>query len=101
MAEFQQGQGATSLITVSSAGFTRLVTVSDCQKVTIGEDPSISGWPTTDYLIARPLITSQPRRVTGGNVYPFTPPYGMFKPGQTIGFVKATTGTTTFFQDEQ
>jgi hypothetical protein len=101
MSQFQLGLGATNLITVSSGAFTRIVALSNCQGVTIGEDPSVSGFPTTDLLIARPLISSNPRRISGGNSYRFTSPVGIFKIGQTIGFIKTINGTTTCFQDEQ
>lgn len=101
MAQFQQGLGATNLITVSSGAFTQIVALSNCQGVTVGEDPSVSGFPTTDFLVARPLGTSNPRRISGGGSYRFTSPLGLFKKGQTVGFIKAVSGTTTFFTDEE
>jgi hypothetical protein len=101
MPQFVQGLGFTSQITVASGAFSQIAAQSNCQDVTVGEDPSVAGFPTTDFLIARPLSTATPRRLTGGSSYRFTSPIGLFKKGQIIGYVQAVRGSTTFFQDEE
>lgn len=95
----------TKLITVSSASPTAITTATACQKVTVGEDPSVSGYPTTDFLVMKPTSSDQARRVLSGNQYDFPGPRGPYgndgwEQGRTVGYVKAVVGTTTFYQDE-
>jgi hypothetical protein len=101
---------ATSQITVNAAGFTA-VTVQNtlgCKNVRIMENPGISGWPTSDFLIAKPLSTSTPVRIPAGSAYTFSaasqnaanPASSWLAPGSIVGYVKLVSGSSTFDQDE-
>ena len=101
---------ATSQITVNAVGFTA-VTVQNtlgCKNVRILEDPGVAGWPTSDFLIAKPLATSTPVRIPAGDAYTFSAASqnpanasaSWFAPGLVVGYVKTISGSTTFDQDE-
>lgn len=95
---------------MNAAGYTA-VTVQGtlgCKNVRIMENSGVSGWPTTDFLIAKPLSSSTAVRIPGGSAYTFTaasqnpanPEASWFPPGWIVGYVKAVAGSTTFDQDE-
>lgn len=91
---------ATSQITVNAAGFTAITTQSFCKNVRIMENPGVTNWPTTDYLIAKPTAGTTPVRIPAGQSYTFNSPASFFTINQIAGYVKAVTGSTTFDQDE-
>jgi hypothetical protein len=92
--------GNTQHITVGSTQFTQIVAQTQCGEITVGEDPSVSGWPTTDFLVAKPSAANTPRRVSAGGTYTFSALGGRFMAGAIAGYVEAVSGATTFFQDE-
>lgn len=92
--------GNTQHITVGSSAYSAVTAQTNCTQVTIGEDPSVSGWPTTDFLIAKPGSASTPRRISAGGTYTFSAMGGRFTQGTIVGYVEAVSGSTTFFQDE-
>jgi hypothetical protein len=92
----------TQHITVTNSSYTAVTAVSsNASQITVGEDPSVAGWPTTDFLVAKPTNTSVPRRVSVGSTYTFLAlNNGKFAAGQVVGYIETVSGTTTFFQDE-
>jgi hypothetical protein len=92
--------GNTQHITVGSSQFTQIVAQTQCGEITVGEDPSVNGWPTTDFLVAKPSAANAPRRVSAGGTYTFSALGGRFMAGAIAGYVEAVSGATTFFQDE-
>ena len=91
--------GYTKTMSVSNSGLgTPVIAVTACRKITVGEDPSVSGWPTVDYQVYRPDYNSTPRQVSTGLTYTFES--AGFIPGQTVGYIKAIGSASTFFQDE-
>lgn len=97
---------ATNQFTVSATAPTAVIVQSDCMQVRIAENRGVSGYPTSDFLISKPLSTSPQVRVQAGAQYtfvsnrrPMVSPSG-FRAGQTVGYVRMVSGTTTFDQDE-
>jgi hypothetical protein len=92
--------GFTQQITVGSSDFTEVVAQTNCGEVTVGEDPSVIGWPTTDFLVSKARPGNTPRRVSAGGTYTFSALGGRFDVGAIVGYVEAVSGATSFFQDE-
>ena len=90
-------------ITVNDVGDPEAITVQTvCRKITIGENPSVAGWPTTDLKVYRPDFSGNPRQIPGGLSYPFEKPLGQYyNPGDVAGYVATDSGSTTVFQDEE
>ena len=65
------------------------------------EDPSVAGYPTTDFLVYRPSATDLPVRYTAGTTFPISTQTGPFYPGQILGYISGVGGSTTFAQVEQ
>lgn len=90
--------GTTQTFTVTNTNYSQVTVQSGyCRQVTVGESPAVSGYPTTDFLVAKPSTGNTPRRVVGGQSYTFI---GPFVAGSIAGYVETVTGTTTFYQDE-
>jgi hypothetical protein len=89
----------TSQITVNASGDTAIVCNDACKIVILSEDPGVASWPTTDFLVKKGG-SSQYIRVPRGQTYTFQSGPSFFSAGQTIGFLKTVSGTTTFDQDE-
>lgn len=89
----------TKQLTVSSVTPTAVVATNFCHTIAVGEDPSVVGWPTTDFAVLKPSTTDQERTIPIGNAYHFER-RGNWSPGQTVGYIRSLSGTTTFFQDE-
>jgi hypothetical protein len=92
--------GYTKTFTVGSATPVGVVAVGFSKRIIVGEDSSVSGWPTTDFLVRKSLSTDPARQVPIGSNYVFDRERA-WRPGDTVGYVQTVTGTTTFFQDEQ
>lgn len=77
-----------------------VVAGSYTKKLTISEDPSVAGWPTTDFLIKKPSSSNTAIRRPTGTSYTFE---GNYHPGQVLGTVAliAAAAATTFQQDEE
>jgi hypothetical protein len=93
-----QVPGATQSITVVSGTYSVVIAQSYSRQITVGEDPGVVGYPTSDFYVAKPAIGQTPRRVQTGGTYTFV---GPFIAGTVAGFITTVSGTTTFFQDEQ
>ena len=92
--------GYVSKITVASVAATAVIVQSaTTRRVVVGEDPSVSGWPTTDFLVMRPTLNNAARRVPAGEVYTFEG-LSPFPIGAVVGYISTVAGSTTFFQDE-
>lgn len=87
---------------VNDAGDPEVVTAQTvCRTIEVGEDPSVAGWPTTDFKVYVPTSSDGPRQRPAGATYAFVKPPGLFfNPGEVAGYVATVTGATTFFQDE-
>jgi hypothetical protein len=94
----------TSTFTVNDIGDPEPVIVSiDCKQVMIGEDPSVSGWPTTDYQVKGIEASSDWIQCAAGTKFIFqstvnAPP---FSANQVVGYVQTISGSTTFLKAEQ
>jgi len=77
-----------------------IVAGSYTKRLTIAEDPSVVGWPTTDYLIKKPDSSSTAIRRATGTSFTFE---GNYHPGQVLGRLAliAAATDTTFQQDEE
>jgi hypothetical protein len=91
-------------VNVNTAGFTQIIAVTRCNMVTVRESNQAA---STDYLVATPLVSSGPATMPAGSSFPFTQPGpnnnlgAQFLPGQTLGFLKAVTGSVNFDVIEQ
>lgn len=98
----------TSLLTVSDEGDPNpVIATIGTRKITIGEDASIEGWPTTDYLVKGADPGSAFMRKAAGTTFSFEFPINRwsqerpgFRPGEIVGYVQTVTGSTTFYQIE-
>lgn len=74
-----------------------------CRSITIGEDPSVTGWPTTDYNIYGKDPGSTAVRRPAGTQFTFEKEsrQSAFSPGMIVGYVETVTGSTTFLKIEQ
>ena len=89
-----------------------VIAQSYCRRITIGEDPSVDSWPTTDYEVTDNQPGSPFARRAAGTSFVFiggwARPSGnlnvleqLIEPGQVIGYVQTITGSTTFYQVEE
>jgi hypothetical protein len=92
--------GKTSTITVGSALAVAVIASIPGSSITVREDNSVANWPTTDYLVMKPLAASTPIRFPLGYLYEFCNPTG-YRIGDIAGYIQTVTGTTTFAQDER
>lgn len=94
----------TKLITVSSGSPTPVTVQTWTDRVTVGEDASVVGYPTTDFKVMKPASTNDAERVQAGGRYTFTKPSAFpaayFGPNEVAGYIQTITGSTTFIQDE-
>lgn len=89
------------LITVNSVSQTPVAALTVCRRIRVQEDPSVSGWPTVDYLVYVPATTDGPMRLTAGVPHLFEKPPGrFFSPGEVAGYLASITGSTSFAQYE-
>lgn len=97
--------GSTTLLTVTDVVPVPVVANTVCTVIQITEDASVANWPTTAFVIRRPLAGSTAIQKTIGALYEFTAAPGVaWQPGKTVGYVQLPIGTpasTTFSQDEQ
>lgn len=93
----------TSQFTVNSVGNPEpVICTLGCRTIVIGEDPSVAGWPTTDFRIKGAVPGSSFIQRPAGTMYQFQRISGQaaFSPGDIVGYVDVVTGSTTFFQAE-
>lgn len=94
----------TSLFIVNNVGDPEpIVTTIECSRVQVGEDPSITGWPTVDYRIKGVEPNSEWVQCPAGTKFEFVrdarrPSYGV---NRIIGYVETLSGSTTFLKVEQ
>lgn len=89
----------TAQVTVNSSGDTAIIANSFCKIIVVKENPGVVGWPTTDFLVKKGGSSTY-IRITAGSAYTFQSGPSFYKLGQTVGYLKAVTGSTTFDQDE-
>lgn len=92
----------TKQLPVTATTPTAIVAGSSTTRVRIMENRGVVGWPTTDLLIYKPLISNAPVRIPLGSSYYFDtgPSKNYFSAGDIIGYVQSVLGTTTVDQDE-
>ena len=91
---------ATGNFTANSTGYSAITALSFCRNLRIAENCGVTGWPTTDLLIAKPTSSATPVRIPAGQSYTFNSPATFFSLGQIVGYVKTVSGSTTIDQDE-
>lgn len=80
---------------------TPIVVQSFTNRFELQEDPSVAGYPTTDYLIYMPTSSDLPVRFLAGTTFMRESDTGPFYAGQTVGYISGVSGSTTFSQIEQ
>jgi hypothetical protein len=94
----------TSSFTVNNIGDAEAVAATcTCRRITIGENPGVTGWPTTDFLVTGNEAGSTPIQRPAGTQWTFeNPVLGRgFHAGDIVGYVETVTGSTTFLKVEQ
>ena len=94
----------TSTFTVNDVGDPEpVIATIDCREIVIGEDPSVSGWPTIGYKVTGTLAGSTAIEKAPGVTFKFisTVNHPPFKTGDIVGYVETLSGSTTFFKAEQ
>ena len=96
--------GKTSLLLVTSAAWVNVTPVTDCVTVSLIEDNSVVGAPTTPFQIARPTSGDTALQFGEGQSYLFAAPPGTFwAAGVTIGAIRlpsSPSASTYFGQSE-
>lgn len=70
-----------------------------CNTVVIKEDESVAGWPTVDLILNK---SGDNNTIHAGKSYSFQcSPGKPFLPGQVLGTLATSTGSTSGIQDEQ
>lgn len=90
----------TYQISPTDAAILAVIAQSYCRHIRITENRGVSGWPTSDFLISKPLATNVAVRIEAGAQYTFTSMESSYGPGTVVGYIKMVTGSTTFDQDE-
>ena len=91
----------SDLFTVNAVGDPEPITCkTDCKKIIIGEDPSVSGWPTVAYKIRAPHAASAAHQRPAGTRTEFVSATH-YKTGDIVGYVETVSGSTSFFQWEE
>lgn len=100
-------QGKTKKITVTAAAPVAITAKSMTRQITISEDRTVGGYPTTAFDVMKPASTDDHEQVPLQGSYTFTKglgvsPNSLFMPGETAGFVQLpVVASTTLVQDEQ
>lgn len=90
----------TKTLTVTDAAWVAVTAQTVTKRIIVQEDASVANWPTTDYLVAKPLSTDDQIRKVAGARYTFEKGEYPYRIGSIAGYIKAVSGTTTFAQDE-
>jgi hypothetical protein len=91
----------TKLVSVAASPTkTPIITQRASRTVIIGEDPSVAGYPTTDYSVMAPTQADDAVRFLAGTKVVFECPRAFWPAGQVIAYVTPITGSTTFQQIE-
>jgi hypothetical protein len=96
----------TSLFTVNDIGDPEpVIATVACNRIIIGEDASVSGWPLSEYEVKGNYVGSVFIRKSAGLSYQFESTEDKtkksFLPGQIVGYVKTVSGSTTFYKVEE
>jgi hypothetical protein len=94
----------TSTFTVNNIGSPEAVVCTvACRLITIGEDPRVPDWPTTDFRITGKDPGSVGIQRPSGTTFTFerTSRQSAFAPGEIVGYVETVTGSTIFLKSEQ
>jgi hypothetical protein len=76
------------------------VHIANCARIDIGEDASNPNYPSILWGIAQPTAADDYRTVNKGSTFSFFNTVGGWRPGFIIGYIKALSGSATFFQHE-
>lgn len=88
----------TTTFSSNNSTFTAITTAIATKSVTVGEDPSVANWPTTDLLIAAPTNADTAIQRSSGTTFTFTCPTAFWKAGTVVGYIKNKTGASTTMQ---
>ena len=96
--------GKTTLLLVTSAAWVSVTPVTNCATLSLIEDNSVAGAPTTPFQIARPTSGDTALQFGQGQSYLFTAPPGTYwAAGVTIGAIRlpsSPSASTYFGQSE-
>jgi hypothetical protein len=91
--------GVTKALTITTTPL-NITVQTVCHSVTVKEDESVTGWPTTALLINKG--PGDNNTLTAGKSYQFlSPPGKAFTPGMVLGTLAVPSGSTSGIQDEQ
>lgn len=94
--------GNTKTYSVTDAADVGVVALGFTQFIRVGEDPSVLGWPTTDFVVKKPAADSDPIQKIAGASYTFSKrDGGFYSKGEVAGYIRTISGTTTFQHDER
>lgn len=93
----------TVTFVVGSDVFVEIRASGPCSSITIMEDPSVTGWPTTDFFLkgTNEAYDDVVRRLAGTSFKFVAVEDGKYRAGALVGYVKAVSGETTFQHIEQ
>jgi hypothetical protein len=94
--------GKTKTFPVTDAADLPIVASSYAREISVAEDPSVVGWPTTGFLVKKPTPQDQGIRRPEGASYIFHSGGATYAPGDLAGYIRLPAGAaaTTFQQDE-
>jgi hypothetical protein len=88
--------GSTTLLTVTDTVAVAIIANTACGVVTVREDSSVAGWPSTDFQIRRPASGSTANQYPTGTTYAFTSPAGnRWAAGQIVGYIQLPASGST------
>src|SRR5258705_375362 len=91
------------LITVNAISKTPVVALTVCRRILVQEDPSVAGWPTSEYQVYVPTTADGPKQKDAGAEHLFEKPErSYFTPGDIVGYLELVSGggSTSFNQYE-
>jgi hypothetical protein len=81
----------------------QIIARTGCRRITVGEDPSVAGWPTTDFKITGKVPGSTVIQRPAGTTFTFerNDDQASFGAGDLVAYIETVDGSTTFLQTEQ
>lgn len=97
--------GKTRTFTVTDAVAVAIIATGYTSAITVQEDPSVAGWPTTNFTVQKPTSADTAIQRPIGGQYTFQVSLNnsaSYAPGDVAGYVRLVAGaaSTTFQQDE-
>ena len=89
------------LVPVTSVAWAPITALTVCTRIRVQEDQSEAGWPTAPFKVAVPTSADGPMQLDAGAAQVFERKgKANFVPGDVVGYLKMTTGSTYYSQYE-